>query len=424
MSTESPPNDERAERELMGCLLLEPELLTDVSPIVRSGAAFYTLWIGEAFDAILALEAQGEDWGPSTVAREAKLDEQRAYDLVALASETPTSAGVLHAAKTVAGHYKRRQLCSAASEIISRARRMMTPADEVADFAAGIMAAISAEDLAETTVSLSEALDEWLTKRRVEITSGTPRGMSTGIDGLDQLIGGLRPGRLHVLAAKPGVGKTALAINIGMALGKASREAGAAGPHIFSLEMDKLELAERIVAQEIGIKREDEILLDSFGASVADIAERTGMLIDDTAGLSLQNLVRRAKRMHEREATTALIVDYIGLVRSTNKHDREDQEIGEVVRALKNLARWLRVPVIALSQMNRNIDKRTDKTPLMSDLKGASDIEQEADQIWFLTRDDDTARIIIAKNRAGPVGEAHVRYDKERTKFYEHQEWR
>lgn len=281
---------------------------------------------------------------------------------------------------------------------------------------------------------------------------GQLAGIATGIESLDRILGGLHKSDLLILAARPGMGKSALATNIGVHAAMRHRtEAGPDGKPrtvdgarvgLFSLEMSAEQIATRILAERAGVAadrvRKGELRAIEFDRvlEASHAIEDMAMLIDDTAGLTISALRTRARRMKRQGGLDLLIVDYLQLVDATDRRrDGRVQEVSEITRGLKTLAKELDVPVLALSQLNRSVEQRQEKRPQLADLRDSGSIEQDADVVMFLYReeyylerelDDGDARLqaakgkaelSIAKHRHGPTGTVHLRFDGPTTRF-------
>jgi replicative DNA helicase len=277
-----------------------------------------------------------------------------------------------------------------------------------------------------------EQLDIWLKrtfKHLSEIKSHSTgiTGVPSGFAKLDTMSCGLQKGDLLILAARPSVGKTSLALNIGL-----NSSLNGFGIGLFSLEMPAEQLLLRILSSEAGIPHQkirnatissqEWLELTNAAAKLAGLR----FFIDDSAGLSILDLRTRARKLKAEQAIDLLIVDYIQLLHSTKLHENRHQEVSEISRSLKLLAKELNVPILALSQLSRAVESRVDKRPMMSDLRESGALEQDADVVMFLYRDllynpetenPNLAELIIAKQRNGPTGTLFLNFDRELTKF-------
>jgi replicative DNA helicase len=272
---------------------------------------------------------------------------------------------------------------------------------------------------------LSEYYDriEYLTRHRGEVI-----GIPTGFGDIDKLLGGLQRSDMVILAARPSVGKTSLALSIGHNAAKRFNQRVA----FFSLEMSREQVVQRLISAETGIDsqrlRRGDIAEDEWGRFVkasSDLAE-TLFFVDDTPGISALELRTKARRLHAEVGIDLLVVDYLQLMRGDFRAENRVQELASISRALKALARELNTPVLALSQLSRGVESRTDKRPILSDLRESGALEQDADVVIFIYRDEmynpDTefpyiAEIILAKHRHGPTGVTSVYFRKSQAQF-------
>ena len=261
-------------------------------------------------------------------------------------------------------------------------------------------------------------------------------GIATGFPALDRLLGGLHKSDLIILAARPSMGKTALATNIAFSAAVAGTRVG-----FFSLEMSDEQIALRILAEQAGVPservRRGELTSGEFdrAVTVTKTLEGISLQIDPTAALSIGAIRTRARRQQRKHGLDLIVVDYLQLVEATNRKDGRVQEVSEISRGLKALAKELNVPVLALSQLSRAVESRADKRPLLSDLRDLGTIEQDADVVMFIYREEyyrergseadrqrvadvaGQAELLIAKHRNGPTGVVHLRFDGAITKF-------
>jgi len=430
MDTRQPPNSIEAEREIIGALFLDPTGAESVAETLHEGEAFYQTAHSVIYKAMLKLVRAGQEFTWVTVADVLKasgdLEQAGGMDYMVQCTEfAPSSVGLRQAAQSVSNAFKRRQVIQYTSEARERAYNATESVLEIAETLAQGAYSVLADESDPGARDLDQVMSRWLAEGMERSREGSNRGISTGFPSIDDMIGGLQAGRLYVLAARPGVGKTAFALNVLTNVARASKAQGHHGPLMFSLEMADGELIERVMAAECGVDPRmfksnwNQSIYDGLVGCTKELDGALAMRISDTPGVTIQQIVRRAKRIHSKHPVNLIVVDYIGLVHSSERHDRHDLKIGAITGALKNLARELRVPVLALSQLNRDIDKRQSARPQMSDLKDSSSIEQDADQIWFLMRPEFQATLIVAKNRAGRVGDIGLWYDKERTQFQE-----
>jgi replicative DNA helicase len=273
---------------------------------------------------------------------------------------------------------------------------------------------------------MKKAID--IARRAYEKPDGVS-GITTGLRDLDQQIGGLHQSDLVILAARPGMGKTALATHIAAA-------AAAQGPVLFfSLEMGGEQLAQRVLSEQSGIDghalRTGKLSNDDFGRLVAALTGTTSLklVVDDTPSLTVPAIRTRARRVSRKQGLSLIVIDYVQLIECPSKDGNRVQELTKITRGLKAIAKELNVPVIALSQLNRGVENREDRRPRLADLRDSGSIEQDADVVMFLYREEYYARqdcdpsikgvaeIDIAKQRHGPIGTVNVFFDPAHTAF-------
>ena len=260
---------------------------------------------------------------------------------------------------------------------------------------------------------------------------GVIGGLKTGFRDLDTITNGLQAGELLIIAARPSMGKTAFTLNI--AAHVAIREKAPVG--FFSLEMGAEQLVQRLIGSEAGIdlsKLRKGLMADKEMGNIAQVCgliSGSPLFIDETASLTVAEMRNKCRRMAHQHGVKLIMVDYLQLMNGPEGYDNKAAEVAEISKGLKSIARELKVPVIALSQLNRGVESRTDKRPMMSDLRESGAIEQDADVIAFLYREEyymrdktpsdqvGTAEVIIAKNRNGPTGVFHLKFFSNQTRF-------
>jgi len=351
--------------------------------------------------------------------------------LAELAERVPTAANVMHYARIVRERAVLRGLITAATDIASRGYEATEDVKELLDRAEQSIMAIADREVKAAFVRMDDLvvktfhMVEQLHQQKEAVT-----GVTTGFHDLDRLTAGLQPSDLIIVAARPSVGKTALCLN--MAVNAALH--GHVGVAVFSLEMAKEQLALRMLCSEaridLGSVRTGRINDGQLGeiAHAAHVLAAAPIYIDDTPALSVLELRAKARRL-KRDPDTKLgliMVDYLQLMRGSESKDSREQEISEISRSLKALAKELNVPVLALSQLNRKVEDRNPPIPRLADLRESGAIEQDADVIAFIYRDaaydEDSAKkglteIIIAKQRNGPTGSVELTFIREYTRF-------
>lgn len=428
MNERTVPCDLAAERAALGSILLERDAVLAVSDAL-SPDDFYLEKHALVYEAMLACLAKRTPPDLTTVASELRRNEQ--LDVVGglaflgeLTNEVPTAVHVAYYAEIVARTATLRRLIEAGGTIAALGFDTRQELDVTLDSAEQALFAVSQRQRGADFVPLSTVVQQYFDRtQREEEDRVTP----TGLTDLDRrLNGGLRPGQLALLAARPGMGKSGLAMSIAYELGvHRERSVG-----VVSLEMSRDELLQRLVAIHTGMdtreverraRRADPIVLDALGVlSEAHIA------IEDTAMLSVMDVRSKARRLATTRPLDLLIVDYLQLlIGDTNAANRVD-EVSRISRQLKLLARELRCPILALSQLSREVERRGNKVPQLSDLRDSGSLEQDADVVVFIYREeagDDELELApgvelhIAKQRNGPLGKVPVQFDAPTTRF-------
>jgi replicative DNA helicase len=407
----TPPHSIMAEQSVLGGLMLENRMWPAVSEILCTDAFYYQSHRA-IYAAMEELEDKRQPIDLVTLAEQlektSKIEQVGGLQyLTQLADQTPSAANIIVYAKSVREHADLRQLIAIGSQI-SQASFGQAPIIDIINEAESAFLKLTekASDVGPRTISeIAGAgyLDE-LENR----ATGAMRGLQTGFVDFDRLTNGMRPGQLIVLAARPGLGKSTLALNIAEHLAIKHQEPAL----MFSLEMSKDEIMDRLIAS-VGRIPLDEILqgnLDGGDFSGAMQAINGAPLyIDDGGGLYINLIRARALRIKRKHGLSLLIVDYLQLVRA--KAESRFQEVSEVSRALKALAKELSVPIIALSQLNREVETRTSGEPRLSDLRESGQLEQDADLVTFLYREGlstDVVTWVIGKQRNGRTGKVHL----------------
>ena len=430
------PQAVEAEQSVLGSILIDPDAMLKVGDFLKP-ADFYRAQHGDIYTAMLALHGQREPIDLVTLGdelrRQDRLDEigGPAY-LTTLMNSVPTAVHAEHYGRIVERKAVLRNLIGAAGRIAAVGYEEANDAEVAIDRAESILFEISQRrtDGGFETLStlLGQAYDrlEYLHEHRGQIL-----GVPTGLSHLDTLLGGLQPSDLIILAARPSVGKTSLALNI--AQHAAVRENKKVA--IFSLEMSREQLALRLLSAETGINPRplqtgfvDETDWSKIATVMNDMATAP-MWIDDSPALSVMELRTKARRLEaEQRGLDLVIVDYLQLMQAStvSKDANRVQEVSEISRGLKQLARELKVPVVALSQLSRGVEQRGTAEPRLSDLRESGSIEQDADVVIFLYREaeqnpDAEVELVkakIAKHRNGPIGDVPLQFRKANTRFY------
>jgi len=427
-----PPHSNEAEESVLGAILIDKDAIVSVAEFLRP-EHFYNEINGRIYDAALSLFERREPIDLVTLTEELK--KRKIYKevggaayLTKIVEKVPTAANIEHYGRIVYDHYTRRQLISAAGKISELAFDESSDVKEVLDKSEQSLFAISQAHQRQYFVSLKDALSESFD--RLDEIAKKPkglRGISTGFKDLDNLLAGMQDSNLLILAARPGVGKTAFALNIARHV--AVEEKLPVG--IFSLEMSKEELVDRLLVAQ---SRVDAWKLKTGRLSEEDftaLSEAMGILaeaplfIDDTPGMNILEMRTKARRLQAEKGLRFLVVDYLQLAHSRNLENRV-QEISEVSMGLKNLARELKIPVLACSQLSRAVVTRGRQRPRLADLRESGSIEQDADVVMFIYSPEDEEEssgekkiVEVAKHRNGPTGIVNFHFVKELISFFE-----
>ena len=424
-----PPHDTDAEKSVLGALLIDKDAVVKIVEFLRH-KHFYKSAHEYIYQAILNLYETREPADLITVPGELKKlgvleDCGGVAYLTELVNFVPTAANIEAYAKLIKADAMRRFLFSTASEIGDLAYTEDN-VDDIFDKAEQKLFSVSQDRSHQDFVPIKEILE--ITFERLDELSkkkGLLRGIPTGVKNLDKMLSGLQKENLVILAARPSVGKSSLAINIAQYTALNHN----VGVCFFSLEMGREAIIDRMISSQgdidnwrlaTGNLETDDF--EKYGIAVGELAEAR-IFIDDTPGISVMEMRTKARRLQLEHDIGLIVVDYLQLVHGRNLENRV-QEVSEISQALKNLARELKVPVLALSQLSRAIEQRGgEKRPQLSDLRDSGSIEQDADIVMFLYRPDEENRenyqLIIAKHRNGPTGEIPLFFKADRTKFYE-----
>jgi replicative DNA helicase len=429
------PRDEQAERSVLGSILVDKEAIIKVAEFLRPNH-FYNEDHGRIYEVMLDLYQEREPIDLVTLTR--KLKKKRWLTKVGGASyvseliETvPTAANVEHYGQIVRDLAVKRRLITLGGELAEMGFDESKEAGAVLDEVEQKVFAISQQHLKKVFISIKDALAESFDRLDELYKSGSGlRGVPTGFKDLDNVLAGMQPSNLLILAARPGVGKTALALNIARNVTVKSKR----GVGMFSLEMSQEELVDRLLVSQADIdawkyktgklSNED---FNSLSEAMGILAEAP-LFIDDTPGLSVMEMRTKARRLKADQEIDLIIVDYLQLMRSRNLENRV-QEVGEISMALKELARELKVPVLALSQLSRAVEHRGGNRPQLADLRESGSIEQDADVVMFLYREEEeeggkrekqAMRVLdIQKHRNGALRAINLFFRGDRISFYE-----
>ncbi|MBU6243239.1 MAG: replicative DNA helicase [Acidobacteria bacterium] len=413
----TPPQDLIAEQGVLGGMLLSKDAIADVVEIIRD-RDFYRPAHELIYDAIVDLYGRGEPVDPVTVSAELtkRGDIARAGGapyLHTLISSVPTAANAGYYAKIVRERAILRRLVEAGTKIVQLGYSTEGEVDDAVDQAQAEVYSVTERRANEDYVQLSSLIPAAFDEIEKISQGVTGEGVKTGFKDLDSLTNGLHPGNMIVLAARPAVGKSTLGLDIAR---YASIHKGDTSV-IFSLEMSRSEITMRMLSAEARVALNNiraGTLNDEEWARLArrmgEIAEAP-LFIDDSSNLSLMEIRAKARRLKQRHNLKLIIIDYLQLMTSGKRVENRQQEVSEFSRQLKLLAKELNVPIVAISQLNRSPEQRSDKKPLLSDLRESGSIEQDADVVILLHRDDlydnqnrsGEADLIVAKHRNGPT---------------------
>ncbi|MCI6820111.1 MAG: replicative DNA helicase [Clostridiales bacterium] len=433
MEERIPPHSTEAEKSVLGAALLSKDALFDVVEVVKP-QDFYDKNHTEIFEAMLDLNRKNVPVDALTVAEELKkrgsLDMVggRAY-VASLSSGTPTTSNALEYGKIVAEKASVRRLIDTADDIVVKGYEGGMDANQMLDYAESGIFEISQlrqkgqyAHIRDVLISNIEIID------KASQMEGGLTGITTGFKYLDTMTSGLQKSDLIILAARPAMGKTAFALSL--ALNAAVK--GRASVMMFSLEMSKEQLGQRLLSMESKVDmqslktgRLERRDWDDINIAM-DVLSGANIHIDDTAGITIMEMKSKCRRLKAEEGLDLVVIDYLQLMTPEGKSDSRTQEISVISRNLKLLARELDCPVIVLSQLSRAPETRTDHRPMLSDLRESGSIEQDADIVIFLYRDEyyneDTespgeCEVIVAKHRSGPTGTVKLAWLEKLTRF-------
>ena len=433
-----PPHAPEAERTVIGALLLDPEAIIKISDFLRP-EDFYDPTLRLIFGAIMQLYTDHEPIDFVTVS--SKLTDAKKVQevggsafLADLASSVPTSSHIYQYGQIVKAKSLHRSIIDAGRHIVGIGYDIERPIPEILDEVEKSVFQITNTFLKDKFVHIRDVLDQRYEKFAELHESGETgvKGVATGFQALDMKISGLQPSDLVIIAARPSMGKTSLALNIAMnAAIKGRKSIG-----IFSLEMSKEQLVDRLFASMLGVDswklqrgKLDDSDFQNMGP-IMDELNKANIYIDDTSAASMPEFRTKARRLQMESGLDLLIVDYLQLMSTGNQSyaGNRVQEISEISRSLKQIARELRIPVVALSQLSRAVESRPDKIPQLSDLRESGSIEQDADIVLMMYRkgyyEEDTDNpgltdIFIRKHRNGPTGRVELMFKQEQMRFYD-----
>lgn len=435
VSAKIPPQDVDAEKSLIGAILIEEDILADITEIVKP-KDFYDKTHAVIFDAMMRLFERHKPVDMLTLTNELRRKDEleriggSSY-LSELTNYVPTAAHAAAYADIVAQTAVRRRLIKAGSDINEMSYDESTETQELLANAEAELFNVSDQSLKQDLVSLEEVLSESFDRmEELHRNKGSIRGIKTGYRDLDNMTAGLQKSDLIILAARPAMGKTTLVTNLAYNIATIEKKAVL----FFSLEMSKEQLVDRMLADASGVDswniRTGNLSDDDFSKlsdAMGSMAEAP-IYIDDKPGLNVLELRTKARRVAHDSEIGLIVIDYLQLMQGSGRHDgNRVQEVSEISRGLKLIARELDVPVIALSQLSRSVESRQPPIPQLADLRESGSIEQDADIVMFIYRpgyyepdNPEVANITelhIAKHRNGPTGKVGLYFHPERLRF-------
>ena len=434
----TPPQDIDAEESLLSAVFINNDCLQDILEILRPDD-FYKGAHQKIYEAVIDLALKDEPADLVTVANRLKEKDELekiggATYLASISDTAPVAVNAVHYANIIKEKSSLRQLISVSSGIIQKCMEDQGNFEDIMDAAESDIFKLSDKKTKSIFKPLGELIN--INIDQLEEQQGNASGLSglsTGYQRLNKITSGLQKSDLIILAARPSMGKTAFALNIARNVALDERKSVA----IFSLEMSNEQLSMRLLTSEARIDsnrlRTGFITPEDWqGATdAAGILNEMPIFIDDTPNITAMEVRTKSRKLHQKEGGLGLIIiDYLQLMKPPFKSDRRDLEIAEISRSLKALAKELSVPIIALSQLNRMLEQRSDKRPMLSDLRESGALEQDADIVAFIYRDEvynkepdnpkkGMAEIIIAKNRNGATGTALMHFLGQYTRFEE-----
>ena len=430
-----PPASVEAEQAVLGAMLLKPDAVTTAAEELTADD-FYRETHRLIFEAMMELKERTEPVDLVTLTEQLKKADKLAKiggipALSLIANSVPTAANVHYHARIVHEKAQLRSLIAAATEIAGAAYESADEVEDIMDSAEKRILQVSSGKRSKDFVPLQDILLDALEQIDLRYNNkGCITGLPTGFTELDHLTAGLQKSDLILVAARPSMGKTAFTLNIAAHVVLRAKEPVA----FFSLEMSKEQLVQRLLCSEGRIDsqrlRVGELEEKEWG-DLIDTANRLSaapLYIDDTPSITVMELRSKARRLKAEHGLSLIVIDYLQLMqgRASKSGDNRQQEISEISRSLKALARELDVPVIALSQLSRSVESRQIKRPMLSDLRESGSLEQDADIVMFLYREDyydpetenkNITEVIIAKHRNGPVDTVDLTFLKQFTKF-------
>lgn len=429
MTPQAKPISDTAERAVIGSILLDPDTVSIAREIAKP-EDFESSLNRSIYEVMCHLADAGQPIDIATVGTPLMADAlfkdagQFCY-LSEICANLPSAVNVERYAQLVRNDALRRKLAVFSAELAAMTQRPIEDPDELISRIGDKLANLAQNTANSACMSFKDVI---MCSCAEMMQDGPNLAVKSGFLELDQMLSGFRPGSLTIIAARPAMGKTALGLNI---MANAAMDAGIT-TMFFSLEMTGAELGMRILSARARVDsvriKQMRLTQDDMSAILraAEAYRNAPIYVDETPGLDISVIRERAKRMHRQHGIQLIIIDYLQLIRSANRRvQNREQEVADISRSLKALAKELAVPVIALAQLNRAVDSRPDKRPWLSDLRESGSVEQDADNVLFIHRegyyqrnpDDTTAEIIIAKQRSGPTGTVKLQWNGKYTLF-------
>jgi len=434
-SLKVPPHDLDAEKSVLGAILIDTSSIGLVAQFLKA-THFYSREHSLIYDAMIMLFEKQQPIDAVTLKNELKTQGNLASAggqgyIADLLASVPTAANVEEYAKIVKNHSVKRKLIEISSRAVEQAFDETRDTQEMLDSIESDIFAVAEETSLQDFVALKDLLAESYTRlEELSKSEGHLRGVPTGIPDLDMKLAGMQKSNLLILAARPGVGKTSLALNMGLHIALQHKK----GVAMFSLEMSKEELVDRLLVSQADIDawrlktgrlspEDSQAVINAMG----ELSEAP-IFIDDSAGQTILEMRTKARKLKANHDIQLVIVDYLQLVDPGRKIDSREQQVSYVSQNLKNLARELKVPVLCLSQLNRMVESRGTKRPQLADLRESGAIEQDADVVMFIYQEQETddlmdagkrmMKLSIAKHRNGALGDIDLLFRGDRVKFY------
>lgn len=430
-----PPQDLEAERSVLGALMIDKDAIIKIADFLTP-ADFYQDGHRFIYETILELFARNEPIDLLSV--KTKLQEKKILKdiggvdyLTELINAVPTAAHIVHYANIVKEKKTRRDLIHASSEINEKAFEQTADMESLLDDVEQKIFSISQRSRPQRFTAIKEELPAAYERmEKLHGGKGALRGVATHFSGLDNILSGLQRSELVILGARPSLGKTAFALDIARNVALEGKPVG-----IFSIEMSREQIIDRLIAAQAQVplwrlrtgRLSDDVEFRMIQQAFDELA-KTPIFIDDTPSPNVMQMRSMARRLQIEHGLDLLIIDYLQLVQPRTNSDNMVQQVTEISRGLKSLARELNIPVLAVSQLSREVDKREVKIPRLSDLRESGSLEQDADVVLFIYRKDrertdlpeeeqNLADVIISKNRNGPLGSVQLRFDPDKVTF-------